>query len=177
MVLGQKIKTAYLGILILCPLFLPQTFAQGECKPHKRVVKALGELFHEYQLLAYNPEEGSPANQYLHPGDCIYRIDQQDEHRGYLLSTRAKGRYDYFDYSIVFSEEKSVLKVLVTVYRSPHGAAICQKKWLSQFEGYKGGGLELGADIDAVSGATLSAGSLVMDIRRSHLLLSSLNNE
>ena len=109
---------------------------------------------------------------HLHPCDCLYIIKIAGEIKGYLFSTRAKGRFDYFDYSIIYAGDLSVLEVFVTVYRSTHGAAICQKKWLSQFKGYRGDPLKLGSDIDAVSGGTLSATSLVSDIQRCHLFMS-----
>jgi hypothetical protein len=176
MVLSKHIKVIGLGILILWPVFLSQTHAQGECKPHKRVVKAVEKKLGEsLEIDAANHTVNSTnASEFLHPGDCIFRITSQEEIQGYLLSTSAKGRFDHFDYSVIFSEDKAVLQVIVTVYRSSQGAAICQKNWLSQFEGYKGGGLELGSDIDAVSGGTISATSMVKDIQRCHLLISSL---
>lgn len=178
MVLKKHIKMIGLGILILWPVFLSQAFAQEDCKPHKRAVKAAEKIFGETLVFeVFLKDEGSAsANEYLHPGDCIYRITANEEIQGYLLSTSAKGRFDYFDYSVFFSKTKTVQKLIVTVYRSTHGAAICQKNWLSQFEGYKGGALELGSDIDAVSGGTISATSIVKDIERCHLLISSLDS-
>lgn len=177
MVLNKHIKVIGLGIFILWPVLLSQTFGQEDCKPHKRAVKAAEKILGEILVFeAFLKDEGNPsANEYLNPGDCIYRILANEELQGYLLSTNAKGRFDHFDYSVIFSKNKTVQKVIVTVYRSTHGAAICQKNWLSQFEGYAGGALELGADIDAVSGGTISATSMVKDIERCHLLISSLD--
>ena len=96
---------------------------------------------------------------------------------GYLLSTRALGRYDYFDYLLAFAPDFSVLGITITVYRSSHGAAICQKKWLSQFEAYAGEELTLGKEIDAVAGATISATSMVKDIKRCYHLMITLTEE
>ncbi|MDF1575328.1 MAG: hypothetical protein P1P86_09080 [Bacteroidales bacterium] len=110
-------------------------------------------------------------------GDRMYLFKNQWKVLGYLLSTRAKGRYDYFDYSVAFSEDLTVLGLIITVYRSSHGAAICQKRWLSQFKGYQGEELSLGKEVDALSGATISATSLVADIRRVHLLIRRLEND
>ena len=66
--------------------------------------------------------------------------------------------------------------MMILVYRSTHGAAVCSKKWLKQFNGYSGGKLELGKDIDSVSGATISATSLVKDVERCILLMVALKN-
>lgn len=107
-------------------------------------------------------------------GDRVFLLGQQDQPVGYLLSTRAMGRYEYFDYLVAFDPEFIVQEVMVTTYRSSHGAAICQKKWLRQFAGYSGEELSLGKDIDSVSGATISAGSMVKDMGRCHSLMQSL---
>lgn len=110
----------------------------------------------------------------LKVGDRIHLVRQQDQVLGYLLSTRAMGRVDYFDYLLAFAPDLSVLDLTVTVYRSSHGAAICQKKWLSQFKGYTGEELHLGREIDAISGATISATSLLQDLKRCYQLLIRL---
>ena len=107
-------------------------------------------------------------------GDRVFLLGQQDQPNAYLLSTRAMGRYEYFDYLIAYDKDFSVLDVTVTTYRSSHGAAICQKKWLRQFAGYSGEELSLGKDIDSISGATISAGSMVKDMGRCHGLMRSL---
>ncbi len=110
----------------------------------------------------------------LRDGDRVYLLKQQDEVLGYLLATRAKGRFDYFDYLLAYSPDLSVRGLTITVYRSSHGAAICQKKWLNQFEAYAGEELTLGKEIDAVAGATISATSLVKDMKRCSQLMIDL---
>ena len=55
-----------------------------------------------------------------------------------------------------------------------HGAGIVQKKWLKQFVGYQGESIELGVDIDAVTGGTLSSEALVEDIQRCYKLMAEL---
>ena len=113
----------------------------------------------------------------LREGDLLFEITEENKNRGYVLSTEAKGRFDYFDYSVYYSEELVVMGVIVTVYRSTHGAAICQRKWLSQFNGYDGEELILGREIDAISGATFSAESMVLDIQRCHALMNRLKDD
>lgn len=110
-------------------------------------------------------------------GDQLLRISQEGEVKGYMLRTSAKGRYDYFDYDVFYTSALVVEGVMVTVYRSTHGAAICQKKWLSQFKGYAGGELKLGKEIDAISGATFSATSMVDDMQRCFQLMTNLKEE
>lgn len=125
------------------------------------------------EVLSLTLSDSSLSN-YLQEGDRFSLVRQQDQLIGYLLSTQALGRFDYFDYLLAFDSDLSVLGVTVTVYRSPQGAAICQKKWLSQFKGYEGDDLSLGRDINAISGATISATSMVQDVQRCYRLMSRL---
>ena len=179
MVLKRHIRWTVLLIFLTWPVIASWSWAQEECHPHKRAAKAITRLFGvspEISPISISEKDGSNSDLTL-PGDCIYTIRDQETLLGYLLSTSGKGRYDDFDYSVIFDHDKRILQVIVTVYRSNHGASICQKNWLDQFEGYKGGKLILGSDIDAVSGGTLSATSMVQGIQRCHLLISSLDAE
>jgi len=166
--------TRIILILLLLALLMPLS-GQEVRAPHKSETKSVRSHFGETAFIeqVQIPDDNESLNDYRYPGDCLYNVIVVDEIQAYLFSTRAKGRYDYFDYSIIYSKDLSVQKVIITVYRSTHGAAICQKKWLSQFNGYNGGVLKLGSDIDAVSGGTLSASSIVEDIRRCHLFMSA----
>jgi Na+-translocating ferredoxin:NAD+ oxidoreductase RnfG subunit len=110
----------------------------------------------------------------LKEGDRVFKFLREAELAGYMLRSSAKGRYEKFDYIIFYTPDLAVLGVKVTAYRSTHGAAICQTKWLGQFQGYEGGELVLGRDIDAISGASISARSMVEDIQRCFLLMSRL---
>jgi len=123
------------------------------------------------------PDQNTALTGSLPNGDRVYLLRQQDLMLGYLLSTRAKGRYEYFDYLLAYAPDFSVLGLTITVYRSSHGAAICQKKWLSQFEAYAGEELTLGKEIDAVAGATISATALVKDMKRCYQLMIRLKEE
>lgn len=124
-----------------------------------------------------SPDQDSAAGGTEGSGDRIFLVKHQDQVLGYLLSTRAMGRYDYFDYLLAFDTDIKVLGLTIITYRSSHGAAICQKKWLSQFKGYSGEELRLGKEIDAVSGATISATSLIQDLNRCFQILIRLKEE
>ena len=81
-----------------------------------------------------------------------------------MALTQAKGRYDYFDYLVVVSNHFEVQRVSILKYRSEYGGEIASKKWLRQFENYASGELRYKKEISALSGATISANSLVEDI-------------
>lgn len=165
-------------MIFLCA-FNSAAISQDQLALSKRDMKEVSRIFEgETEVSEVILASSSTGQQeLLREGDQVYRIVSGNVTCGYLLSTRAKGRYDYFDYSLFLSQDLVVLNVIITVYRSTHGAAICQKKWLGQFKGYEGEDLKLGDQIDAVSGATLSAESIVEDIRRCHLLMTYLKGE
>jgi hypothetical protein len=163
-------------IIILILLGDPGIQTETSCRLKRKEKKEIHSTFGtDSALEAVKIPEELASNQELYRNDdCLYIIYVDGDVQGYLLSTSAMGRFDFFDYSMIFSDELSVLEVMVTVYRSTHGIAICQRRWLNQFKGYSGEELELGRDIDAVSGATLSARSIVADVQRSHNLMTFL---
>ncbi len=73
-------------------------------------------------------------------------------------------RYEHFDYMIILNKNLSVKKVKVLVYEGDYGYEITSKLWLKQFIGYQGENLSYGSDIQAISGATVSAQSITNDI-------------
>lgn len=163
-------------LLLFFPFCFSPVYAQEGCLLNKKEVKAIKKYI-GHDLIAREmaiPEEWISSLEYYKSRDCLYRIHDTLEARGYLLSTSAKGRFENFDYSIIYSEDLTIQGVVVTVYRSTYGAGICQKKWLGQFVGYRGGEIELGSDIDAVSGGTISSLSIVNDIQRCHLLMQEI---
>jgi hypothetical protein len=165
--------------LIFCLISFSWAFSQEHVDLTKKEGKFVNAMFQEgltAEAIVLTDQDLAFAGS-LRDGDRVFLLRQQDVMLGYMLSTRALGRYDYFDYLLAYAPDLSVLGLTVTVYRSTHGAAICQKRWLSQFEGYEGEELTLGKEIDAVSGATISATSLVKDMRRCYQLMIGLKEE
>ena len=165
--------------LVLCLTLLSTAMAQDHHTLSKKEMKEVSRIFEgEVEVgQVILADFSTSTGEMLIEGDLLFEITEENENRGYVLSTEAKGRFDYFDYSVYFSEELVVKGVIVTVYRSTHGAAICQRKWLSQFNGYDGEALTLGREIDAISGATFSAESMVQDIQRCFALMTGLKED
>ncbi len=82
--------------------------------------------------------------------------------------------YETFDYVLLFDKDLTVLKVIVVDYPGDYGYEINSKNWLKQFIGYQGEELNYGSDIDAISGATISANSITTDIQKVHSMLKKL---
>jgi len=173
MVLRQQIKS-WILVLVWGLAWNPAVQAQNGDLPSKKEMKwAQSSYSGEVECLPLSmlPDSGLQCSQ---PGDRIYLVREDQNDVAYLLSTRALGRYDYFDYASLWTQEAVLKKVVILTYRSTHGAAICQKRWLAQFENYQGEELQLGKNVDAVSGGTISASALIKDLERSHRLMQLL---
>lgn len=94
----------------------------------------------------------------------IYRFSRINGSDFCVIFAQAKGRYEMFDYLIVVNPEFAIEKIRVLKYRSEYGGEIASKRWLKQFENYSSGELRYKKEISALSGATISANSIVADI-------------
>lgn len=174
MVLVSLNRIGLAAILVL--MLFPDLFAGSPPGMNKKVQKEVNKIFGsdtQCREIGLN-KDGQSLSYLIREGDRAYALGQPEDLKAYVLSTSAKGRYDYFDYSIIYAMDLSVMGVLVTTYRSSHGAGISSKGWLKQFKGYRGEELRLGKDVDSISGATISATSMLEDMKRCSLLMEEL---
>jgi len=106
----------------------------------------------------------------------IYELKSSDENLGFLVFTSSMGRFEPFDYMVVYNPDASVKEISIINYTSPHGGEVSSAKWLKQFAGYNGKKLKYGSDIEALSGATFSASSLVKDVELITVFMKSLTH-
>ncbi|HRY99504.1 MAG TPA: FMN-binding protein [Bacteroidales bacterium] len=98
-------------------------------------------------------------------GRYLERLVSGPDTLGYLLLTSAPGRYERFDYLVLLSPRIEVQEIRVVHYRSDHGYQVASARWLSQFKGYTGSApWKVGQEVDALSGATISASGLCRDL-------------
>ena len=107
----------------------------------------------------------------------VFKVSSNSQIKGYLYLTRAKGRFDYFDYVILFNPNFEIEKVEVILYRSQYGGEISGKNWLKQFLGMKNETKEYGKEINAISGATISGKAITNGINESISIMTKLKNE
>ena len=84
-------------------------------------------------------------------------------------------KYDHFYYLAVFDPELLILKVKIIEYQSDYGYEITGRGWLKQFNKKNVETLNYGEEIDAISGATVSANSLLIDMQRIHTYLKEIH--
>jgi len=98
--------------------------------------------------------------------DLFFSVNNGDTKLGLVVLTTAKGRYDNFDFMIIYNTNYEIELIKILVYRSDYGAEITAKRWLSQFYSKQKDSLKYGSDIQAISGATFSASSLTKNVNR-----------
>ena len=99
------------------------------------------------------------------PGKEFYLFESGNDSSGsHVVFSSAKGRYDNFDYMIILNSTLEILDIKILKYRSEYGYEIANKGWLKQFYGKPESRFKYRKNIDALTGATYSAPSLVDDI-------------
>lgn len=115
----------------------------------------------------YKIECKSSAYKYLYKG----RVDTFRSN-----STSQQNSAEYFEYIILYDAHKIVRKIKITNYSASHGEMISSSAWLKNFIGYQPGKvLEIGKQIDAISGATLSVNKITFDIKQKSYILAKLD--
>ena len=91
------------------------------------------------------------------------------------MSTPLIAISEYFDYFILFDDEKNVQRVGILNYQATHGHEITARGWLRQFVGYDGSHtLLVDKHIDAISGATISVYAITEDVGLKTDILKSI---
>lgn len=151
--------------------------------------KALQKALKNYNV--HSMENLTPIRNVNQLNGKLFAIEGQNKLKyvyvGRVNSCRAGGcnaeipvgediRSEYFDYFVLFTEEKTVLQVEVFNYQATHGYEITAKGWLKQFVGYTANKpLKVGNEIDAISGATISVYAICNDIETVTKVLSKSN--
>jgi len=193
----MKNRYSFLLIIFLLGGWSTNGIAQERTKKIDRLIKKqIGKFWKDGEIKEKRVDTKFNADfEMFFLGNELYRLETTKKTVGFLLLRRGFGckiggcggsgeqgdgqvcsadgsAYEYFDYTILLDANLSILKVAVVDYPGDYGYEITSKGWLKQFKGYKGEQLKYGKDIDAISGATISANSLTLDIVAVHDLLS-----
>jgi hypothetical protein len=84
---------------------------------------------------------------------------------------------EFFDYYILYDSTCTIREVRIFNYQATHGQEVTARSWLKQFQGYRGEReLTTGKNIDALSGATISADAATFDIEHKTALLKQVDH-
>jgi hypothetical protein len=158
-------------VFFLVPSFKAEGYKHSE-KTLEKAKKALGKIWDDHEV-GLEAVSFDPASSYFSPYDTLFRLVDDTSILGYLVVSAAKGRFELFDFMMIYTSELEVVEVRVLVYRSEFGSQVSSKGWLKQFYGFPPEeGIQYGSQIDALSGATFSAKSLTSNVNRLNGLMA-----
>lgn len=106
-------------------------------------------------------------------GDNLFEIRQETTLIGYVYLGEAPSMKSVFDYIVLFDPDFTIKKSKVLIYREDYGQQIGSQRWLKQFIGLSINDTPVyGQNIDAISGATVSASNMT---RAVDYVLKSIN--
>lgn len=166
---NQTMKNRFIKIgvysIVLSMLFaftLPQNIEKKVTKE----IKAFFEItsFTKSPITVNNAALQQEVAPYINT-QTFFKIQNKEQTIGYAYVAKAPSKTDEFDYVILFNKQLEIVKTKVLIYREDYGNEIGSKRWLKQFTGKKPGNtLRYGSNVDAISGATISASSMTKAI-------------
>jgi len=148
-------------IMLLSAFTLPQNIEKKVAKEIKNFFEI--ETFSK-SAIKVTPETQQEVARYLNT-QTFFEIKNKEQLIAYAYVAKAPSKTDEFDYLILFNPQLEIVKTKVLIYREDYGNEIGSKRWLKQFIGKKPGNtLRYGDNVDAISGATISASSMTKAI-------------
>ncbi|WP_298478517.1 FMN-binding protein [uncultured Maribacter sp.] len=110
--------------------------------------------------------------------DRLFKIKQNNVVLGYGYLGETASMKRMFDYLILFNADLSIKKAKVLIYREEHGRQIGSQRWLKQFIGLTIKDSPIYEEnIDAISGATISANSMTLAVGKVLLSIKNLKED
>ncbi|PKP39808.1 MAG: hypothetical protein CVT98_00435 [Bacteroidetes bacterium HGW-Bacteroidetes-15] len=91
----------------------------------------------------------------------VWSLSISEEIVAYLFEVESKGRMHNFTSLVLLNPEGGVLQVAITNYPSTYGVHVTNKRWLSKLRIEAPSKYKYGENVDALSGATISANGLI----------------
>lgn len=108
----------------------------------------------------------------------IWKITQAGEIKGFAVLDNVLGKSLPITFLVVFDKELKIVNSSIIKYREPYGGQVGSDIWNSQFKGKNGSSnYEVGADISAISGATISVNSVSKGIQKLALLMPEIKDK
>nr|WP_299344650.1 FMN-binding protein [Allomuricauda sp.] len=166
----------YLGVVIFAALLF-FGFSPTKISPRlqQKLNAAVASTFEveNYDLKQLKINEGLNTKTAVEfGGENLFVVEVEGNLIGYAYLGQAPSMKNIFDYVVLFNPDLSIKKSKVLIYREDYGRQIGSQRWLKQFVGKKSGeNMTYGEDVDAISGATISAKSMTKAINE---LLNSI---
>ena len=151
--------------LVLLSLDLPRLNPDLEKKMHTAIETAFEIQEYTVESILISPEiDGELALDLS--SDHFFAIKNSEEAIiGFAYLGQAPSMKNIFDYLVILDPDLSVKKAKVLIYREDYGRQIGSQRWLKQFIGLSADDQpKYGENIDAISGATISAKSMTIAV-------------
>lgn len=142
----------------------------------QKIERAVKETYivEDFKLEAINIE---PALDNKTPvavsGEHFFSLKAKNDLIGYLYLGEAPSKKNVFDYIVLFEPDWTIKKAKILIYREDYGRQVGSQRWLVQFIGLTPQStITYGEDVDAISGATISAKSMTNAVSQ---VLESVN--
>jgi len=97
----------------------------------------------------------------------VFAAKSGDMLLGYVVTDAVIGKFQLINYAVAFGTDGAIRDVEILSYREEHGSEVRTREWRKQFEGKTNAApLQLGEDIQGISGATMSCTHVTEGIRR-----------
>ena len=184
------VRKGYITIILSTLLILILSFSESsQLKiPYNKINKTIKKQFGAQEFLLLPVEEIFDS----YSGSEIFSVQSDTFVLGYVFVSRVNScrmggcsitpgdvavEFEYFDYYLVTDPEGKVLNVKVFNYQATQGHQVMSRGWLRQFVGFDGSqDLIYGKDIQAISGATVSAKSIIDDIKNAEKQIKRMLN-
>lgn len=165
-----KVSSKITGLIVVVLIGLLLSFSAGEINPklQKKIDAAILSTYEVEQsvlekiVIPVNLNNETPA---ILGENNLFKIQSGANLIGYLYLGEAPSMKRKFDYIVMFNTDFTIKKSKILIYREEHGKQIGSQRWLKQFIGLSVADNPIyGQDIDAISGATISASSMTKAI-------------
>lgn len=97
----------------------------------------------------------------------VWKVTEDGTHVGWVVQDEVYGKHEFITYAVALDTSGAVRGIEILDYRETHGREVRNPKWRTQFTGKQHGAtLKLDADIQNISGATLSCKHIAEGVRR-----------
>jgi electron transport complex protein RnfG len=145
---------------------LREFFPKSEKVSFRRVVLSAQQAAALRGRLGYTP----PRPEYV-----IFVATSGGQVDGYAIIDEERGQHEAITFAVKLSVQGVVQRQEVMVYREKYGDEIRDSRFRRQFEGKTvKDAVRAGADVDVVTGATISSRSIAIGVRRALILLDEL---
>ncbi|PKV48250.1 FMN-binding protein [Aquimarina sp. MAR_2010_214] len=156
-------------MLVIATVFMAFSSIETKDIPEKVIIKVKKAINDTYEVASFDmkpitvPQNIDKQTKIDFGNERLVSIKNNETIIGYAYIGETASMKNLFDYVIFFEPDLRIKKSKVLIYREDYGRQIGSQRWLKQFIGLQiSDTIEYGGNIDAISGATISARSMTI---------------